>query len=105
MRSMPQDKRSLPHFGGESRNVGFNAVIHRYSGEQLMDESKRGICGRNVAANLSHYCHECDRSNVGAFAAHVTACYDLESGLLGCVHIIWDELFLVRLRVLAGACG
>jgi hypothetical protein len=96
---IPENKSSLSHLRCKRRDVGFNTIIHRNPREQLTNHRKACIRGRNKASNLGHYAHKCCRSDVCALSTHIATGDDLESGLLRCVNIIWDELVIfVHLR-------
>jgi hypothetical protein len=46
---------------------------------------------------LSHHSHESSRTNIGAFAAHITTRDNLKARLLSCVNVVRDKLLLVNL--------
>lgn len=51
---------------------------------------KAGEGGGHEGADLRHYDHEGYRADVGAFAGHVAAGYDLEAFLGGGVDVVGD---------------
>lgn len=61
-----------------------------------MDHRKRSIACRNKATNLGHHWHQCNGSNIGTLATHVTTWNDLKSCLIASIHVIGYELFLVN---------
>ena len=62
-----------------------------------MYQRKRSVLCWDEASDLSHNTHQSNRSDVSAFAAHVTASNDLESCLLTSVDIVWDKFLWMNL--------
>jgi hypothetical protein len=94
---LPQNESCFSHLGCKCRNISFDAVIHGNSGKKLMNNWERGVCCRDKTANLSHHSHESSRTNIGAFATHITTCDNLKARLLSCVNVVRDKLLLVNL--------
>ncbi len=62
-----------------------------------MEDWEGGVRSWDETANLGHDCHQSERPDVGAFAAHVASSDDLESGLLRDIRVIGDVLFSIDL--------
>lgn len=95
--NIPENECCLSHFRRKGWNICLDAIVHRYSSEELMNYWERGRLSWDKAANLSHHAHKSNWSYVCAFTAHIKTGDNLESALLSRVDIIRNIFLLVDL--------
>ncbi len=93
LRDVVQNERHRPHLAGESRHVGFDAVVRRHAREELPRDRERRVAGRHEAADQRHDSGQRNAADICALPAHVAARDDLEAVLLRGVDIVGDEAF------------